>query len=109
MQGATVDTTELLAQVDALQHQVDALQTQVSALKNHVHSFQVLDPPPWGIENMADLKLWMFDKQYAPDFSKANFPTNLNLLPPPADETTAQIATAYTSTPTTEPPPTPDN
>jgi hypothetical protein len=65
MQGATVDTTKLLAQVDALQHQVDALQTQVSALKNHVHSFQVLDPSPWGIENMADLKLWMFDKQYA--------------------------------------------
>jgi hypothetical protein len=37
LQGATVDTAKLLAQVDALQKQVDAMQPIVTELKTHVH------------------------------------------------------------------------
>jgi hypothetical protein len=106
LQGATVDTANLLAQVDALQRQVAALQTQVAAFEatfnNHAHSFLVESPPTWGVNNMGALKDWMFGKEGGGDFSQADFPVNLN-LPGMGTPQGGRSGTEYTSTPTPAP------
>jgi hypothetical protein len=101
--------------MSVLQEQVAELQTQVAALQKHVHSFQLLDPPGWGTNNIAALKDWILEGQGGPfatsaqgggDFSNATFPCNLNLAGS-VPQSAARVVTAYTSSPTSEPPPSP--